>query len=304
MELPFEVGALYHRKNQIHSLLGGQEQGGISTPKDHKVIIAFTGEPGVPHLYPDRLDDDGIFHYFGEGQKGDMRYSGGNRAIEEHVKDGKKLIIFQAMGKGRPYRYLGEHILLSSYIRDSTPDCEGRQRQAIVFRLDPVNSSHGSGSSEEENSIDEAIANADAGGTAKELVVQIRTKQRLFRNRLIGVEKGCRLTKIEDLRFLLASHIKPWADSSDEERVDGHNGLLLAPHADLLFDRGWISFRGNGELLVASNMPPAVENMLRLDLKRGRSYGAFSARQQTYMESHRDFILDKHKNLTATLSPQ
>ncbi|MBH1674515.1 HNH endonuclease [Stenotrophomonas maltophilia] len=64
---------------------------------------------------------------------------------------------------------------------------------------------------------------------------EVRTKQCLFRERLIGIEKGCRLTGIEDLRILRASHIKPWAHSTHSERVDGENGLLLAPHADMLF---------------------------------------------------------------------
>lgn len=296
MELPFKVGALYNRQAQIHALLGGQQQGGISTPKDAPVIIAFTGEAGVSHGYRDFWDDDEVFHYFGEGQSGDMRYAAGNRAIEQHVSDGKKLILFQMMGKGRPYRYLGEFVRLSSYIQPNTPDTKGDLRDAIVFRLQSVETSDGFGMFEDEVVIAQAEATAGVQETAKKRLVEVRTKQRLFRERLIGVEKGCRLTGVEDLRFLRASHIKPWASSQDSERVDGQNGLLLVPHADLLFDRGWIGFEKNGSLLVASNLPREVEVALGLGLKRGHEYGRFEQRQREYLEFHRDVVFEKKAN--------
>lgn len=292
MKLPFQVGALYNRQAQIHALLGGQQQGGISTPRDNQVIIAFTGEAGISHGYRDFWDDNEIFHYYGEGQTGDMRYTGGNRAIDQHVSDGKKLILFQMMGKGRPYRYLGEFVSLTSYIQPNTPDTNGELRDAIVFRMQRVATNDGFGMFEEGTTIAKAEADTGMPETVKAKLVEVRTKQRLFRERLIGFEKGCRLTGIEDLRFLRASHIKPWANSQPDERVDGQNGLLLAPHADLLFDQGWISFESNGKLLVACNLPVEVQAGLGLALKRGQRYGAFSQRQQDYLVFHRDSIFE------------
>ena len=56
--LPFQIGALYNRKAHIHALLGGQQQGGISTPPDQPFVIIFTGEAGKSHGYTDRWDDD------------------------------------------------------------------------------------------------------------------------------------------------------------------------------------------------------------------------------------------------------
>lgn len=289
MELPFEVGALYNRQKQIHGVFGGQQQGGISTPKEHPLVIAFTGEAGVSHGYHDFWDDDEVFHYFGEGQIGDMKYVAGNRAIGEHVKDGKTLVVFQMMGKGRPYRYLGRFICQSSYVRPGTPDREGQPRSAIVFRLRSLEASLGLAASETDQAeIDAAID--DVGATSTRRETEVRTKQRLFRERLIGVEKGCRLTGIEDLRFLRASHIKPWADSTHSERVDGENGLLLAPHADLLFDRGWISFSASGRLLVSSDLPSDVKGRLGLKLDVALRLGSFSKTQLGYLEFHRDVI--------------
>lgn len=301
MKLPFQVGALYNRQAQIHALLGGQQQGGISTPRDNQVIIAFTGEAGISHGYRDFWDDNEIFHYYGEGQTGDMRYTGGNRAIDQHVSDGKKLILFQMMGKGRPYRYLGEFVSLTSYIQPNTPDTNGELRDAIVFRMQRVATNDGFGMFEEGTTIANAEADTGMPETVKAKIVEVRTKQRLFRERLIGFEKGCRLTGIEDLRFLRASHIKPWASSQDNERVDGQNGLLLAPHADLLFDQGWISFESNGRLLVACNLPAEVQAGLGLALKRGHRYGAFSQRQQDYLAFHRDVIFEARTQINRAI---
>lgn len=291
MELPFEVGALYNRQKEIHAVFGGQQQGGISTPKEHPLVIAFTGEAGVSHGYNDFWDDDEVFHYFGEGQVGDMKYVAGNRAIGEHTNDGKTLVVFQMMGKGRPYRYLGRFMCQSSYVQPGTPDREGQPRSAIVFRLRSLEASLGLAESETDQAeIDSAID--DVGATSARRETEVRTKQRLFRERLIGVEKGCRLTGIEDLRFLRASHIKPWADSTHSERIDGENGLLLAPHADLLFDRGWISFSSSGNLLVSRTLPTDVESRLGLKLDERLQMGKFSTRQLSFLEFHRDVIFE------------
>ncbi|MEN5155664.1 HNH endonuclease signature motif containing protein [Stenotrophomonas muris] len=292
MELPFEVGALYNRQKQIHGVFGGQQQGGISTPKEHPLVIAFTGEAGVSHGYHDFWDDDEVFHYFGEGQVGDMKYVAGNRAIGEHVKDGKSLVVFQMMGKGRPYRYLGRFMCQSSYVQPGTPDREGQPRSAIVFRLRSLEASLGLASSQTDQAEIDATID-EVGATSVRRETEVRTKQRLFRERLIGIEKGCRLTGIEDLRFLRASHIKPWADSTDSERVNGENGLLLAPHADLLFDRGWISFSSSGRLLIAKGLPTDVQIRLGLKMNASLRYGVFSPNQLGFLEFHREAVFDK-----------
>ncbi|WP_158297976.1 HNH endonuclease [Stenotrophomonas maltophilia] len=101
------------------------------------------------------------------------------------------------------------------------------------------------------------------------------------------------MTGIEDLRFLRASHIKPWADSTHSERVDGENGLLLAPHADLLFDRGWISFSSSGRLLVSSKIPIDVKNRIGLSLNASLRCGVFSQKQQSFLDFHRDIVFDE-----------
>jgi hypothetical protein len=98
--------------------------------------------------------------------------------------------------------------------------------------------------------------------TIRDSVIQARRGQGTFRANVETVERACRLTGITNPTLLIASHIKPWrlCDTAGE-RLDGMNGLLLTPDADLLFDRGFITFENDGEVLVSPRMD-------RLDLKR------------------------------------
>lgn len=87
--------------------------------------------------------------------------------------------------------------------------------------------------------------------TDREALIIARRGQGLFKQRVIRVEHACRLTGVTDLVHLRASHCKPWRDSTNEERLDGENGLLLTPAIDHLFDRGFISFENSGELVIS-----------------------------------------------------
>ena len=65
------------------------------------------------------------------------------------------------------------------------------------------------------------------------------------------IERACRITGVTTEEHLRASHCKPWRDASNEERLDGENGLLLTPNIDHLFDRGFIGFEDNGDVIVS-----------------------------------------------------
>jgi hypothetical protein len=100
------------------------------------------------------------------------------------------------------------------------------------------------------------------------------------------IEKECRVTKLSDKDFLIASHIKPWKDSNDLEKIDGNNGLLLSPHVDKLFDGGLISFADHGDLLVSSKLNLDVLKIwgIRVNLNAG----TFSSEQKVYLKFHRE----------------
>jgi putative restriction endonuclease len=124
--------------------------------------------------------------------------------------------------------------------------------------------------------------------TEKEQLVKARRGQGLFRLRVEAIEAQCRLTHTTDKRFLVASHIKPWRLSDDAEKLDGNNGLLLAPHVDRLFDKGWISFSGDGTILYAD--VDIMRLMAQWGLDPQINAGHFNKRQRQYLAFHRENV--------------
>jgi HNH endonuclease len=89
---------------------------------------------------------------------------------------------------------------------------------------------------------------------AERLMIQ-RIGQDVFRDALMDYWGGrCPLTGITEPALLRASHIVPWADCSDEQRLDVHNGLLLSALWDAAFDQGLVSFADNGSVLASSQL--------------------------------------------------
>jgi putative restriction endonuclease len=107
-----------------------------------------------------------------------------------------------------------------------------------------------------EDAIELRIANdLRLEDTIRQSVVAARRGQGVFRSNVEKLEIACRLTGITNPSLLKASHIKPWrACETAEERLDGMNGLLLTPDADHLFDRGFISFLDEGEVMVSTRV--------------------------------------------------
>lgn len=91
--------------------------------------------------------------------------------------------------------------------------------------------------------------------TIREQLVRARRGQGLFRRRVLDFEPVCRITGLATPNLLIASHIKPWrACGTAAERLDGANGLMLAPHADFLFDRGLLGFESDGRPIFSSQL--------------------------------------------------
>jgi hypothetical protein len=124
--------------------------------------------------------------------------------------------------------------------------------------------------------------------TERKVLARARRGQGLFKSEVQKVEPSCRLTGVTESRHLIASHIKPWASSNNQERLDGENGLLLSPHVDHLFDRGLITFRGNGSVVASPRLNSVIVSKWKLDLTaQGRP---FKGRHYEYLEYHQELI--------------
>jgi len=130
--------------------------------------------------------------------------------------------------------------------------------------------------------------------TEKQAIIKARRGQGLFKNRLFNIEKECRLTGITNPNHLIGSHIKPWAKcDNNTERLDGNNGLLLAPQIDHLFDKGYISFEDDGTLLISSFSDLNSLQKLGVIVDQPVNVGLFNEDQQYYLRYHRENVFKK-----------
>lgn len=90
--------------------------------------------------------------------------------------------------------------------------------------------------------------------TVRQLEVDVRIGQDGFRTDLINYWGGCSVTGCDLNEALVASHIVAWAQSTDQERLDVYNGLLLVPNLDRLFDRYLISFQNDGCICLSPKL--------------------------------------------------
>ncbi len=126
-----QVGSTYTR-TEIHSSFGGQQQSGIVTPQDGRVILIFSGPAGERYGYRDGWEGD-VFWFSEQGQRGDMTFSLGNSAIRDHRAHGKDLLLFTRRSDGQflfegPMEYAGHEL-------NRGPDTDGLDRQVIRFEL-------------------------------------------------------------------------------------------------------------------------------------------------------------------------
>ncbi|MFN7942460.1 MAG: HNH endonuclease [Thermoanaerobaculia bacterium] len=147
----------------------------------------------------------------------------------------------------------------------------------------------------EEHLRQQIESDATLTSTEKESIVIARRGQGLFRQRVQEIEARCRVTGVDRPEHLRASHCKPWRDSTNEERLNGENGLLLTPSIDHLFDRGFISFEDHGRLLISPIAHAPSLARMGVPVDRELDVGAFTAGQAHYLEFHRDAVFLKSR---------
>jgi putative restriction endonuclease len=127
--------------------------------------------------------------------------------------------------------------------------------------------------------------------TDREAIVRARVGQGLFKQRVMQIETYCRITGVDNLIHLVASHCKPWRDSTNEERLNGENGLLLTPSIDHLFDRGFIGFEDSGDLIISPVAHKPSLQRMGVETNRSVNVGNFTEGQRQYLDYHRNSVL-------------
>jgi hypothetical protein len=143
-----------------------------------------------------------------------------------------------------------------------------------------------------EHRLEERVA-ADTSirDTDREAIIRARRGQGIFKQRVMDIEQRCRITGVANPVHLVASHCKPWRDSSNDERLDGENGLLLTPSIDHLFDRGFIGFEDSGDLIVAPVAHKPSLQRMGVETQSVFNVGGFTWGQRRFLDFHRDKVL-------------
>lgn len=129
------------------------------------------------------------------------------------------------------------------------------------------------------------------GPTFREQIIRARRGQGVFRANVLLREDVCRVTRVDEPRHLKASHIKPWRDASDSERLDGSNGLLLSPHIDHLFDQGYITFSASQQVILVPEVRAKLLDAWGIDASV--RVGEFTPEQNAYLDYHRANVFKK-----------
>jgi len=265
-----KVGEFYDR-NFLTELWGYKGRQAISrgviTPASTNAIILFVTKEkqNSATQYNDYISDD--FLYWEGEEKG-----ANDTRIIEAKSNYQPIHLFYRLRHHSDFKYMGMVEFVHSFPKDNRP-------RQFIFQINP-----------EDHVADLQLLNEpefvyNGKETVRRSLSLSRVGQGEFRDNLLDLWDACAITNVRVPEILKASHIKPWKDSSNQERLDPYNGLILTPMLDSLFDRGFISFENNGGILLSKNIQPYTERLnLSSDMKLRKIFNS----NHSYLEYHRD----------------
>lgn len=291
--IPFIPNRIYNRRVDIHAVYGGNWQSGICPSANYPYIFIFSGKSGHQHGYRDGWDNPNIFSYTGEGQVGDMKFVKGNLALRDHIKNGKRVFLFESETRGY-VKFIGEiEFFDADYFE--THDTSGNLRIGIKFffkrkgayiPIQPDLFQIPYMVSEPDPESEAIFPNE----TERKGLVTSRVGQGAYRKRIIHRwEYECAVTGFDKLDVLIASHILPWANSNDNQRLDVNNGILLSPTYDALFDRNFISFENSGKIILSNSIE--IQAFEKIGITGNERIKNLSTYNIEYLDMHRSRLI-------------
>jgi len=133
-----------------------------------------------------------------------------------------------------------------------------------------------------QDDIEKIVGDPTMTTTEKTALIKSRIGQGTFRDKVLLHWSGCAVTGFSDTSLLVASHIKPWKKSTNDERLDEWNGLLLSPNLDKAFDKGFITFDTSGLIRLS----PLLTGAEKLGITPSMRI-ALKPEHERYMAHHR-----------------
>jgi len=241
---------------------------GVFTPRDTNVIILFITKEKQETLtqYEDHIDADTLFW---EGEKG---HGNDQRIISR--KD--EIHVFYRGRHHSDFIYKGRALLLNFHLFTERPS-------KFVFQL-----------------VDQKIDYADIvaevredyliNDTEKEAIIKSRIGQGLYRQKSINLWETCCITGFSEQKVLIASHIKPWKFSDNQERIDPYNSLLLVPTLDKLFDKGFVTFSRKGNIILSDKIEPLEWQKIKVNSDLTLRFVPEETKK--YLEYHNEYVFE------------
>lgn len=247
---------------------------GVVTPAGTKYIIFFVTKEKQEALtqYNDYIDGNMLFW------EGEEKHSS-DRRVFEAANNGDEIHLFYREIHHTPFVYFGKISLTDYQLREDGPS-------EFVFRIEALSSEIDAFKEVREH----AAEYKTLAVTEQEQIVVSRLGQGNFRRNVIRLWGSCSVTGLQTVSLLRASHIKPWKNSDNNERLTPYNGLLLIPDYDFLFDRGYISFKNSGSVLVSQRLSPFARKVfdVRDDLQLRKVF----PQSKEYLEFHRSEVFE------------
>lgn len=252
---------------------------GVVTPSGSAYIILFVTEEKQESLtqYNDFLVE-GKLHWEGEKKHGsDQRII--NAGFGPH-----QIHLFHRRKHHTDFTYCGRIYLEQHYLRVDAPS------QFIFYLSEYLNVSDESGAYD----FDLKDTESNSKATERAAITASRIGQGIFRDGLFRVWGSCAVTGYERPQLLIASHTKPWGKSTDIERLDPFNGLLLQPTIDKLFDVGLVTFTDIGEMVRSSVVN--ADELIQLGIDPESKLSKMFPKTRDYLRFHREMQFERREN--------
>lgn len=144
--------------------------------------------------------------------------------------------------------------------------------------------------------LDEIDGTGKVSSKIRKQLIDSRIGQGVYRKKLLEECPFCPFTYIDNESLLNASHIKPWKISTNKEKTDPKNGFIFTPTFDRLFDRGFISFTDNKELIISNWISMKTREQLKVEEGMVLNDLPLCKERNTYLSYHRENIFKKLGN--------
>jgi hypothetical protein len=247
---------------------------GVVTPAGTKHIIFFVtkNKQQTSIQYNDYIDGNMLFW------EGEEKHSSDKRVVEAN-KNQDEIHLFYRDTHHSPFVYFGRISLTDFQLRENAPS-------EFVFRIEMLSSEIDAFKEVREHATEYKTLEK----TEQEQIVVSRLGQGNFRRNVIRLWGSCSVTGLQNVTLLRASHIKPWKDSNNQERLSPFNGFLLIPDYDFLFDRGYITFKNKGSMIVSKRLSPFACKIFDVD-ENLKLRNVFPENKE-YLDFHRSEVFE------------